>query len=121
MRRFLITIIPLITLALFVFIMLSGNILKRPLGEDDDIVGSLDDIIEAVNSDAWNEAGGKLQSLERAWNRVVNRVQFGSERDEINKLTTCLARLKGAIMAKDRAGALMELYEAYNHWIELGN
>lgn len=121
MRRFLIRIIPLITLALFTFIMLSGNILKRPLGEDDDIVGSIDDIIEAVNKDAWYEANDMLQGLERAWKKVVSRVQFGSERDEINRLTTCIARLQGAISAKDRSGALMELYEAHNHWVELGN
>lgn len=49
------------------------------------------------------------------------RVQFSSERGEINELTTSIARLKGAIMAKDKPGALMELYEAYSHWNDLGS
>ncbi len=121
MRRLLIIIIPIVTLLLFILIMFSGNILKRPLGEDDDIPRSIDDIIEAVDSEAWDEADGKLQALESAWDKVIIRVQFASERDEINGLTTSIARLKGALKAEDKAGALMELYEAYNHWVELGN
>lgn len=121
MRRLLIILIPIVTLLFFVFIMLSGNILKKPLGIDDDIPGSIDDIIEAVNNEAWDIAYDKLQGLENAWDKVIFRVQFGSERDEINKLTTSIARLKGAVDAEDKAEALMVLYEAYNHWEELGN
>ena len=120
MRRFLIIVIPIITLLLFIFIMLSGNILKRTLGEDDDIPGAIDDIITAVNDGTWNKAEDMLRSLEGAWDKVVVRVQFGSERDEINMVSTSIARLKGAIKAEDRAGALMELYEVYNHWDQLG-
>lgn len=121
MRRFLIIFIPIVTLLLFIFIMLSGNIFKKTLGKDDDIPGSIEDIIEAVNNEEWDEADGKLQALDKAWERVISRVQFGSERDEINDLSTSIARLKGAVEVKDKAGAMMELYEAYEHWDELGN
>lgn len=121
MRKFFIIVIPIVTLLLFVLIMSSGNILKRPLGEDDDIPQSIDNIIEAVENEAWSEAASKLQDLDKLWDKVIKRVQFGSERDEINKLSTSIARLKGAVKAEDKAGALMELYEAYNHWDELGN
>jgi hypothetical protein len=120
MRRILITVLPIVTLALFIFVMQSGNILKRPLGEDDNIPESIDDIIIAVNNDEWDEANGRLIGLENAWSKVVKRVQFSSERDEINMLSTSIARLRGAIEAEDKAGALMELYEAYNHWTQLG-
>jgi hypothetical protein len=121
MRRLLIIAIPVATLLLFICIMFSGNILKKPLGEDDNIPKSIDDIIEAVNNEAWDEANGKFRSLESAWDKLIFRVQFGSERDEINKLSTSIARLKGAMEAEDKAESLMELYEAYNHWDRLGN
>lgn len=121
MRRFLIIVIPIITMIIFVFIMLSGTILKKPFGKFDDVPGSIDDIIAAVNDEDWDDAANKLNGLEKAWDKVIFRVQFSSERDEINKLSTCIARLKGAVTAQDKAGALMELYEAHNHWVELGN
>lgn len=121
MRRFLVIAIPIATLLLFVFIMISGNILKKPLSEDDNIPRSINDIIEAVDNEAWDEADGKLRGLEGAWDKIIFRVQFGSEREEINNITTSIARLKGAIKAEDRAGALIESYEAFSHWLELGN
>lgn len=121
MRRILIIAIPVITLVLFVLIMHSGNFLKRPMGKDDDIPGTIDGIIEAVRNDSWDEADSRLKGLENAWKKVLFRVQFGSERDEINQLTKNIARLKGAVTAKDKSGALMELNEAYMHWDELGN
>ncbi|MDD4113375.1 MAG: DUF4363 family protein [Herbinix sp.] len=121
MRRFLIIAIPIVTLLLFFIIMISGNILKKPLGKDDNIPRSIHDIIDAVDNEAWDEADGKLRGLEGAWEKVVFRAQFGSEREEIKNITTSIARLKGAIKAEDKAGALMESYEAFNHWLELGN
>ncbi len=120
MRRFLVRLIPIVVLLVFAFIMLSGDILKRNLADNDDMPGSIDDIIEAVNNDAWDKANDKLRDLEIAWDKVLSRVQFGSERDRIDKLTTSIARLKGAVKAEDKTGALMELYEVYNHWVELG-
>ena len=120
MRRFLVIFIPIITLLLFVFIMFSGNILKRTLGEKDDLPGSIDNIIEAVSNDAWDEADDKFDDLKTAWDKILFRVQFGSERNEINKLTTSIARLEGALKAEDSANAMVELYELYSHWDELG-
>lgn len=121
MRKFLLMAIPIAVLIIFILLMHSGSILKKPLGEDDDIPQSINDMIEVVNNESWQEADNELNDLIKAWDKVVRRVQFGSERDEINKFTTCLARLQGAVKAEDKASALMELYEAYNHWNELGN
>lgn len=121
MRRLLIVALPIITLLIFVFIMLSGGIFKRPLGEDDNVPGTINNMIEAVTNDAWEDADSKLKDLEKAWNKIIFRVQFSSERDEINRLTTSIARLQGAVKAEDKGGALMELYEAYSHWEELAN
>ena len=38
----------------------------------------------------------------------------------MNELEASLARLKGAIMAKDKGLALVELNAAYEHWKSLG-
>ncbi len=120
MRKFIITVIPIVLLIFFVFLMFSGYMLKKPLGQNDDIEQSINDIIEVVNNGFWEEANSKIKDLDKAWDKVITRVQFGSERDEINNFSICLARLQGAVRAKDKPSALMELYEAYNHWVELG-
>lgn len=120
MRKFLIHAIPISALVLFIIIMQSGNILKKPIGNNDDVPQAIYDLIEAVSRDYWDEADTKLKNLAEAWEKVLVRVQFSSERDEINKINACIARLKGAVMAQDKANALMELNEAYYHWDDLG-
>jgi len=112
--------IPVATLIVFILVMISGNFLKKPLGGDDDVPGSIEKTIRSVIDENWDEAGTMADQLQRAWDKVVARVQFSSERDEINALSMNLARLRGAIIAKDKSGALMELKEAYEHWEELG-
>lgn len=121
MRKFMVAAIPVATLIIFVLVMLSGNFLKKPLSGDDDVPGSIEKAIRSVNNGNWEEAGTAAEQLQRAWDKVVSRVQFSSERDEINALSMNLARLQGAIIAKDKSDALMELKEAYEHWEELGN
>lgn len=121
MRKFIVLAIPTVTLILFVLIMQSSIFLKKPLGQDDDVPGTLDSMIDDVNNEAWDDANNELEDLNIAWKKVLFRVQFGSGKEEIYQLDTSLARLEGAVIARDKAGALMELYEVYNHWEELGN
>lgn len=45
MRKFLVYAIPLATIILFSAVMLSGNYLKQPLGNNDDIPGKVNAII----------------------------------------------------------------------------
>jgi len=121
MRKFLVIAIPIATLAIFILVMLSGNFLKRPLGKDDNIPESIQIIINDVKAEKWEEADKKAVLLSVSWKKVVNRVQFSSERDEINAINVNIARLHGAIWAKDKSASMQELYEAYEHWDELGN
>lgn len=121
MRKFIVLAIPTVTLILFVLIMQSSIFLKKPLGQDDDVPGTLDSMIDDVNNEAWDDANNELEDLNIAWKKVLFRVQFGSGKEEIYQLDTSIARLEGAVIARDKAGALMELYEVYNHWEELGN
>lgn len=120
MRRFLVISIPIVTLVFFVMVMLSGDLLKQPLGGDDNIPQSIETLVQDVNHENWEAAKQDTDNLNRVWDKVVNRVQFSSERDEINAFSSNIARLRGAIQAKDKSIGLTELSEAYEHWKELG-
>lgn len=120
MRRFLVISIPIVTIALFILIMLSDNFLKKSLSTNDNIPVSIESIRKEVIKDDWAEANKKTDQLSNAWDKVVKRVQFSAEKDEINGFYKNIARLRGAIAAEDKSDALMELYEAYEHWENLG-
>lgn len=120
MRKFMVAAIPIATLILFIGIMLSGDFLKRPLTQKDNIPQMIQSISDNVLMEQWDEAENGTKELETAWKTIVHRVQFSSERDEINNFGTCLARLKGTMKTHDKSSAIMELCEALDHWNNLG-
>lgn len=120
MRKILTIAIPIVTLALFICVMLSTGILKKPFGEDDDIPQTIEKVIQDINQDNWMEVNMDIEALEKAWNKVIRRIQFSAERDEINDISTSIARLRGAALAEDKVNSLIELNEAYHHWRVLG-
>lgn len=120
MRKFFVRALPLVSIIIFILIMLSDNYFKHHLGEDDDVRQSIQLIMNDVDGNKWNDAYDKLMDLDIAWIKVVKRVQFSAERDEINDFDISFARLRGAILAKDKTGAMMELSEAYEHWENIG-
>jgi len=120
MRKFLVIAIPIVTLVIFVMIMLSGNYLKQPFGTDDNIPQTIEGLVKSIEAENWEEVEIEKQNLEAAWKKVVRRIQFSVERDEINYFTTSLARLQGAIITKDKSSAIIEIKEAYSHWENLG-
>lgn len=120
MRKFLVILIPAITIALFLLIMLSDNFLKNPLTNNDNLPLSIESIRKDIEAENWSDAGVKVENLSSVWDKVVKRVQFSSEKDEIDSLYVNIARLKGAIAAKDKSSSLMELNEAYEHWENIG-
>jgi hypothetical protein len=120
MRKFLVITIPIVALVSFVLIMLSGNILKKSLVNGNSVPETIQLITKDIESENWSSANENTENLSNVWGKIVKRVQFSSERDEINSFDTNLSRLKGAIMAKDKSASLMELSEAYEHWDGLG-
>jgi hypothetical protein len=119
MRKFFVIFTPIAIIAVSMIIMLSGSFLKRPRGEWDNVPKHIDTTTKAVISDDWTLAEQNESKLETAWKAVVKRIQFSSERDEINALSVSIARLKASINAKDKASALMELSETDQHWDDL--
>lgn len=120
MRKFVIRTIPIVTLAFFILVMQSDNFLKKPLGRNDDIPKSIELIINDINQGKWDDANNNTYQLSKAWKKIVMRVQFSAEKDEINSLDINISRLRGAIMSKDKSNALLELNEAYEHWDNIG-
>ncbi|WMJ77409.1 MULTISPECIES: DUF4363 family protein [unclassified Sedimentibacter] len=120
MRKFLVISIPIVTTVLFILVMLSDKVLKNPLTNDDNIPAVIDSIRDEIKKDNWAEASNKALQLTNTWDKITKRVQFSAEKDEINGFYKSLARLNGAIEAKDMSDAFMELNEAYEHWVNLG-
>jgi Domain of unknown function (DUF4363) len=112
-------LIPTIVLAFFIALMNAGPYLKEPRGEYDNVPKYFQMVEADVKTEQWDAAKNDLDALIKAWKFVIRRVQFDVERDEINGLSSNLARLDGSIDAKDKAGALAELAEAKGHWDEL--
>ena len=121
MRKFLVRAIPIVTLVGFILIMFSVNFLKNPSEKGDNIPMMIENIIHDVSNENWEKVSEGSKDLERVWKKVVRRVQFSAERDELNAFKRSLARLRGAILAQDKSNALMELNEAHEHWKGLGN
>lgn len=76
--------------------------------------------VDDIKSENWNAANEKSENLSNTWDKVVKRIQYSSERDEINSFNTSIAHLKGAIAAQDKSASLMALNEAYEHWDGVG-
>lgn len=120
MRKFFVILIPIAILAISILLMLSSPFLKKPRGEGDDVPKCMDKVTKAITLDNWTLAKQNTSELETAWKTVVKRVQFSSERDEINALSVSIARLKAAIASKDKTSSLIELSEVGQHWNDLG-
>jgi hypothetical protein len=120
LKKYIIIAIPILMIAIFILIMVSDNFLKKPMGDDDDVPAFIQSIIQDIISDKWDSAEDKTEQLSKAWRKVVNRIQFSAEKDEINEFDMNLARLRGAIIAKDKSNAIMELTEAKEHWDNVG-
>jgi len=121
LRKLLFYLIPILSLAMFFAIMNGGIILKNSIGErDHHFIKYHNDIINSVKDEQWEQAISDSEKLKAAWKKKIPWIQFSVERDQINGIDVSLARLKGYLEAKDKAGALAELYEAKRHWDDLG-
>jgi uncharacterized protein DUF4363 len=112
-------IIPIVTLGFFLLIMLSGDYLKQPRNPSEDVIGYINLTMEDVKSDNWANAIDNIDKIEKSWNKIVPRIQFSVERDEIYNININIARLKGAAIVEDKSSALMELNAAIENWNEL--
>ncbi|WP_050607813.1 DUF4363 family protein [Clostridium niameyense] len=116
MRKFLVRAIPVIAVIAFVCIMLSGEYMKKPRNEQEDVNKYISVTMAYAEAEDWDKAQEEIEKLDNACRKVLKRVQFGSELDEINDITNNIARIKGAIKAKDLGITLSGLTEFYDQW-----
>ena len=121
MRKFLNITLTILLLSFFIATMLSGNFLKRSIVNGNSVPEWINLIIHDIELEQWDEANKKTSELSNSWDKIVKKVQFSSERDEINNFSVNISRLQGSILTQNKNDAILELYEAYEHWDELGN
>lgn len=119
MNKILGFIIPIVILGFFLLIMLSGDYLKQPRNPSEDVIGYINLTMEDVKNDNWNNVTDDIEKIEKAWNKIVPRIQFSVERNEIYNININIARLKGAAVVQDKSSTLMELNAAIENWNEL--
>jgi len=114
-KRILWYLIPSAIILLFLFIMLWPAIFK---GEY--IPQQLAALSADVRDENWGAAKEKIESLDTEWQKVSKIIQFGAEREKIDRLSAGIARLKVMIENGDKNMALTELAELSIYWLSLG-
>ncbi|EJO5347848.1 DUF4363 family protein [Clostridium botulinum] len=120
MRRFLVRIIPILALSFFVTIMLSASYMKKPRNSGENVDKFISSTIEYVKSEDWSNAEKEIEKLDLAWNKILKRVQFSSELDQINYLSESIDKAKGGIIAKDKGVSLSNLTSFHKEWKNIG-
>ena len=111
--------ISALLLLIFIAVMTTGNLLKKPFGESDQVEKFMGQLEAAISNEEWENAKIVVETLDSAWKEVRKRVQFSVERDEIIELNRSVARLKGSVNAEDKSNSLIEIYEAKEIWNDL--
>ncbi|MHB9928542.1 DUF4363 family protein [Clostridium botulinum] len=120
MRRFLVRTIPIVTLSFFLAVMLSANYMKKPRNQEENVDKFISTTIEYVKNEDWSNAEKEIEKLDLAWNKILKRVQFSSELDQINYLSESINKAKGGIIAEDKGISLSNLISFYEEWKIIG-
>lgn len=119
MKKFISYAIPIITLAIFVLLMLGGNYLKKPHNPSEDVVAFVDVSIQHAKAEKWDMLHQDIIDIDYAWKKIVPRIQFSVERDELYNISLNIARLRGSVDSEDKTSTLIELNEIIENWNEL--
>lgn len=120
MKKAILIIFTCMILGLFILIMNSGEYLKRPFGEEDDVESVLQSLEQAIVDDNWERSANNIDELKGAWNKVLKRIQFSVERDNLFGIELSIARLDGSIRGENKVEALIGYEELKNYWDNLG-
>lgn len=120
-RFWLLYVLPIFLLVLFVAIMATGSLLKKPFGTQDRLLESVQTLEKQVEKKQWSEAKSQVEYAMKAWDRIVNRIQFSVEREAIYDILGTLARIRGGVAAEDDQAIMEEIYYFYVLWDNLGD
>ena len=119
MKKFISYAIPVVTLLLFALLMLGGNYLKKPLNPSEDVIAFVELSIGHAKAEEWTMLHQDITDIDTAWKKIIPRIQFTVERDEIYNISLNIARLRGSIASEDKPSTLIELNEIIENWDEL--
>ncbi|MGY0374135.1 DUF4363 family protein [Clostridium sp. JNZ J1-5] len=119
MKKFFPYLIPITAIAIFIVVMFSGKYLKKPRNPSEDVLGFVQMAMNHTKAEDWSKVKEDITHIDKAWKKVVPRIQFSVERDEIYRIGVNIARLKGGSTAQDKSSVLMELNELLENWDEL--
>jgi len=105
--------------AIFLF-SASTNYLKKPFSHDDNVQVHISNINSMVDKEDWVQAAIELKELETAWGKVVKRIQFTGEEDDIKRIYESLYRLQYMLQIKDVPGVKEELATIEFSWHDIG-
>lgn len=119
LKKFLLYLIPILTLAFFIFIMNSGSLLKKPIGNEDRLYEAVLQIEADIREKNWDKASKNIDYAETAWKKIVRRIQFSVEKEYIIEISGTLSRIKGGIKFEDDKAIMEEIYYFYELWDKL--
>ena len=120
MKKIIIIAVPILFLAISVFIMNFGSMFKSPI-RGYDVPDKIAFIQKNIMDDNWVEAKLETEKLEfMLKNKIYPIIQYSEERDEMNHVITSINRMKGFFEVKEKGLAMGEVYELRNHWENLG-
>lgn len=119
MRRFLVRTIPIVTLS-FSCSYVKRKLYEKPRNQEENVDKFISSTIEYVKNEEWSNAEKEIEKLDLAWNKILKRVQFSSELDQINYLSESINKAKGGIIAEDKGISLSNLISFYEEWKIIG-
>ncbi|MDD4548785.1 MAG: DUF4363 family protein [Syntrophomonadaceae bacterium] len=109
----------ILILVFFIVVMNAGDYSKKPRSESDDVVLYMEQLQQNILLEQWEEAEVNNKKLHKAWQKIIPRIQFSVEKDEINAISVNFSRLSAYITSRENEDALAELYESREHWDNL--
>jgi hypothetical protein len=119
-RTWLLRLIPVLFIIISIAIMTTGNILKQPIGKDDQLVAAIKKLEANIEDKNWEGANENIDYAKKAWHKIANRIQLSVEREYVIEINGILDRIKGGVKAKDDQAITEEIYYFYGLWKYLG-
>ncbi|MCL7748380.1 DUF4363 family protein [Halalkalibacter alkaliphilus] len=120
MRKTLLYAVPVTFILVSLTLMISGGWLKEPMGDQDELLKSVQNIEQHVKRNEWQEAKREHTYTKKAWTIVSKRIQYSVGKESLSEVSQILSRMEGAIEANDANVTLVEAYSFYELWENLG-
>lgn len=118
-KKALVLTLTCVILAVFIFIMTSGELFKQSFGDGDDVETLLQELDDDIVEGNWEKGLADIEKLKSAWSKIEKRVQFSVERIDIEGMGLSIARLKGSIRGENPDESLISLEELKAYWDHL--